>query len=533
MIVMARLLGNETPRVFTPPLRPLTPDTSLGFDCIDFAHEILGMDLFPWQKWLLIHVLELRDDGLLRFRKVIVLVARQNGKTLISEVLALYFMFALKARMILGTAQDLSTASDVWMDTYDLASESDVLAPLLTRPKTGKGSEQFGIKDPQNTDRITGQYRVKAANRRGGRGARQVKLVLLDEIREQQTWDAWGAITKTTNAVTEAMVLCTSNAGDASSVVLRYLRMMCHKALGDPDGICAEADPTLLLDDSTHDADEMSVSDGDDSIGLFEWSAEPGADVNDRDAWRQANPSLGWTISERTLASDVKTDPEWVFRPECLCQWVDGSVDGPFPPGTWDAGHVDADKDAVLHGDIHAGVEVSWDRSKACIAYAGLRDDGKPEVQIVAYRSGTAWVSGWLTSDERTVKPVRVMVQPSAPAGSIIEDLRSAGVPVEEWSGSMIGQDCGKFFDFVVGQDESDEPCGDLRHLSHSVLDVAAATAVTAPLSTGSWCWDRKKSPVDIGPLVAATQAVGSLMRPADKPFRSRYENDSTDLVFV
>ena len=39
--------------------------------------------LHPWQRWLLIHALELNPDRTFRFRTVIVEVARQNGKTTI------------------------------------------------------------------------------------------------------------------------------------------------------------------------------------------------------------------------------------------------------------------------------------------------------------------------------------------------------------------------------------------------------------------------------------------------------------------
>ena len=58
-----RRQGSETPRVWTPPLRKLTPKTSAGFECIDFAESVLGIRLFPWQKWTLIHALELLPDG--------------------------------------------------------------------------------------------------------------------------------------------------------------------------------------------------------------------------------------------------------------------------------------------------------------------------------------------------------------------------------------------------------------------------------------------------------------------------------------
>ena len=35
--------GSETPRIYTPPLRELTPDTSIGFEIIDFAENVLKL----------------------------------------------------------------------------------------------------------------------------------------------------------------------------------------------------------------------------------------------------------------------------------------------------------------------------------------------------------------------------------------------------------------------------------------------------------------------------------------------------------
>jgi hypothetical protein len=56
------ILGFETPRIFTPPRRELTEETTHGFACIAFAEEVLEVKLFPWQRWLLLHALEL-DEG--------------------------------------------------------------------------------------------------------------------------------------------------------------------------------------------------------------------------------------------------------------------------------------------------------------------------------------------------------------------------------------------------------------------------------------------------------------------------------------
>ena len=56
------LQGSETPRLFTSPARPLTPDTTRGYEAIDFAEQVLGLALMPWQRWLLLHGLELNVE---------------------------------------------------------------------------------------------------------------------------------------------------------------------------------------------------------------------------------------------------------------------------------------------------------------------------------------------------------------------------------------------------------------------------------------------------------------------------------------
>lgn len=499
--------GSETPRVFTPELRELTPETSLGFEAIEFAETILKIDLWPWQRWLLIHALELLPDGSFRFRKVILLVARQNGKSLILQVLTLWRMYLDDCRLTIGTAQNLDVAEEVWQGAVELAEDIPALSKRI--------AEQGGVVRVNGKKTLklqTGErYKVAAASRRGGRGFAGAELILLDELREHQSWDSWAAVTKTTQTKERAQIWGVSNAGDASSIVLRYLRKMAHDAIGDPDGL-REIDDLIPedIDDELGDAD---------SVAVFEWSAEPGCAIADRDGWAQANPSLGHMISERVLAGDAKTDPEWVFRTEVLCQWSDGSLEGPFPPGTWEA-------TTDPHSSIPDGnrfvfaVDVSWDRSTAHIAVAGTRADGLPHVEVVASRSGTDWVFAWC--EERNASPGLVGVTwqaKGAPVSSLTEDVdddgKFAGIPYLPWKD--IGPSCGAFYDLV--RITQDHPEQGLRHLPQPVLDVAAATAATRPLGD-SWVWDRKRSSTDSAPLVAVTAAVSALSIEVPEPRR-------------
>jgi hypothetical protein len=515
-----RLLGSEFPRIFTPPLRELTEETTLGFDAIAFAEQVCGIRLYPWQRWLLKASLELdpaltvstmhkrgRLDPLFRFRKVIVLVARQNGKSTLSQVLALFFMYQLGTGLVLGTAQDLDTAEEVWDGALEIIEETPDLAELAAKPVKAAGKKAIVLKTGE-------RYKVKAANRRAGRGL-SGDLILLDELREHQSWDAWGAITKTTMARPAAQIWALSNAGDVTSVVLRYLRKQAHAALGDPDGLNANDDPASLLpseselsgltdlaEDAPLDLEPEDLVEDVDSLGIFEWSAPPMCDVHDRAGWAAANPSLGHGISERTLAGDAAGDPEWIFRTECLCQWSDATIEGPFPPGSWDAGQ---ETTSGLASDAPVGlcVDVSWDRSWSHIALSGTREDGSTWVEVVASRPGTHWLVDWLTSSDRQarVRTAPVALQAAgAPVSSLADSLREAGVNVVEWKGSDLATATGGFYDAVKD--------GTVRHGPWPALDIAAATAVPKMLEGGAFWWDRKRSPVDVSPLIAATGAA-------------------------
>ena len=332
--------GSETPRIWTQPLRPLTPETSLGFAVIEFAADVLFFELLPWQKWLLIHALELRPDGSLRFRNVVVLVSRQNGKSTLSQVLSLWWLFVCGVRLVIGTAQDLDVAEEIWQGAVDLVLETDDEDEPFRPEMASLVKKVVQVNGKKSLDLTTGErYKIKAANRRAGRGLSGDRIIL-DELREHQSWNAWGAITKTTMARPGAQIWCFSNAGDITSVVLRHLRRLAHIPLGDPDGIAASAEvegfAAAPTDEHLDELEGLDFEPEDDDLAIFEWSAPPRCDVWDREAWAQANPSMGYTITEATIASAARTDPEWVFRTEVLCQWSEGVLVGPFSAGAWE-----------------------------------------------------------------------------------------------------------------------------------------------------------------------------------------------------
>ena len=367
--------GYTEPRIWTRPLQKLTDETTLGYKFIRFC-EAIGCNLLPWQKWLAIHALEIVNDGdnwRFRYRYVVILVSRQNGKTFFEVLLNLFFLFGLKSHLVLGTAQNLDTAVETFEDTVSQVEITPDLAERLKKINRGTGKREMLLLDGE-------RYKVIAATRKA-RGLSS-DLIMMDELREQENWDAWGAVSKTMMARPSAILFGFSNAGDVTSVVLKHLRLQAHAQLGDPDGVA-----------STRAS--LGGEDIDDSLGLFEWSAVPGCKINDKESWAQANPSLGYGfLTERSLQSAMQTDPENIFRTECLCQWVDTLLPQPFPDGAWNAGTDPASRIAP-ESPIWYGIDMSQDRRLTTISACGMRSDGNYHIEVVARRIGCDWAIDW------------------------------------------------------------------------------------------------------------------------------------------
>jgi hypothetical protein len=490
-------IGSEVPRVFTPPLRKLTPRTSRGFECIEFAETVLEIELLPWQKWLLIHALELLPDGTYRFRTVLLLVARQNGKSTLMMILSLWRMFVDGAPLVIGTAQNLDVAEEIWQAAVDLAQDVPELAAEIAQVLKVNGKKQLRL--------VSGErYKVAAASRRGGRGL-SGDLVLLDELREHQTWAAWGAVSKTTLARIYAQVWAASNAGDDSSVVLNFLRLLAHMAVGNPDGLVAPDDAP---------EDEIGELDGD-SLGLFEWSASPGSSVWDRGGWAMANPSLGHgLLTERAIASAARTDPEAVFRTEVLCQHVSGRLESVFGQGNWEARALGSDKKPPKSPDA-IGVGVSVDRAWASIGCAGFRKNGRLCVAAGERRRGVGWVVKRATEIHKK-HGCNVVVAAHGPASTLIADLVEAigDEHVVIASTNDLCDASSQMFDKVQE--------GELDHFSDPELDEAVAGASWRQVGDGRRAFGRKVSTSDISMLEGVALATWDACQEKESVYEQR-----------
>ncbi|WP_181818968.1 terminase large subunit domain-containing protein [Rhodococcus sp. AG1013] len=450
------------------------------------------MTLLPWQQWFLIHALELNEDGTFRFKRVMLLVSRQNGKTTLIKALILWRLFVDGARTVIGAAQSLGDAEDVWEDVVTQAENVPALRKRMHKPKRVNGAKAMRL-------RSGGRYIVETLERDAGRG-KTADLLFLDELREHKSWDAWNALSSTTLVPPRAQTVCASNAGDVHSVVLRDLR-----------GRAKTAIDTRMTDEVT--------------LGLFEWSAPDGCDIDDWSARAQANPSLGYTLTPAALQADRETKTENGFRTENLCQEVEQIQTGIIDAADWSALR-DGRSRRAPGARIGVAVDVSWDRSRAHIGIAVEREDGIEHVEVIASRAGTAWVIPWLVERfdaEGGWFDGRVAIQErGAPVSSLADGMTESGLTVVPCGGAELSKSAGLFYDRIRQQT--------VRHLGQPVLDEAARAA-RARSAGDAWFFDRKGSPSDVAPLIAVSEASWLLRQAIEVPRVSAYE--TTDFIML
>ncbi|MFP7833124.1 hypothetical protein [Marisediminicola sp. LYQ134] len=506
---MAKQFGRTEPRLWTKPLRELTPETSLGFEVIDFAAVVLGVVLYPWQKWLLIHALELLPDGQYRFRRVIVLVARQQGKTTLASVLATWWLYVDSARhpdktpplkfKVVGVAQNLDIAREpwqavkMWCDPDPDTAEEAELAISALQDATAKVSDTNGKE--AIVARSRAHYEIRAGkNARGKPAAR----VLMDEMREQKDWAVWNAVSQTSKSFWNGMLVGFSNAGAADAVVLRQQRDAAIADMADFDGYIADGISSAEEFANTHDV----------SLGLFEWSAPDGCDKDDVDGILQANPSIGHgPMTVASALADIRGMTDAGYRTEVLCQWVTAVVNSYIEVNDWKDLHraVKAVQQRIEKGSRTVwGIDMSHDRTVTWIAAAVMTSDGLPFATVRVKRAGWAWVKPFFDDIIANDGPREIALQAKgSPSVEFIGPLKEAGMTVHELEGAQFAFATARLRDHV--RDET------IVIVEQPDVDVAVEGGVTIDYAENQ-AWSRRRSlPVDIAGLIAMTVALYGL----------------------
>lgn len=473
-------LGAQLPRLQSVP----EFGSSAGPEAIEVG-RLAGIIANPWQEYVLTNSLGERENGKWATPIVGLCVGRQNGKNVLLMIRELAGIFAFGEKLIIHSAHEAKTAEDHFYKLLALIEGVPEFDARVLKVSRGKGAQAIELR---------GGARI-LFNTRSGSAFKgfSADVVVIDEAMHFD------------EASVQSLLPTVSARTMAGTIQVWYTGSAVDELNPKHHG---EAFSRVR---------HQGLA-GSEDTAWFEWSAPfndpddvtPG-DLLNPQYWSDANPGLGIHIS-----------PEWIRQEVTIGLSPRGAAVERLGVGAWvspEGSHVISleqwaklmDPRGEILDPLYFSFDVSPDRANATIAAAGRREDDFKQVEVVMHGPGTGWVVPQLVALYKKHNAVGVCCDGAGPAGSLIHDLEQQGVPVTALSAKEHGQACGAFYDHVAQEN--------LRHLGTPELADALRGATRRQLGD-AWAWDRKKSSVDISPLVACTLALwGHLTTEQAEPF--------------
>lgn len=430
------------------------------------AQALLGIEFDYWQDALGMLILAKRADG--RYAAgiggVVMSLCRQVGKTFLIGAMVFMLCILHPGLLVLWTAHRSRTSDETFGDMRSMARRKGARR-RIARIRSANGQQEVAF--------VNGSRILFGARERGfGRGFKGVGIVILDEAQ---------ILTETAMSdMVPAM-----NTADNGLLIM----MGTPPKPGDP----SEAF-TIRRQEALAGTDDMLY---------LEFSADPGADPDDRKQWAMANPSY----PRRTPASSIlrlqkQLSPD-SFRREGLGIWDTVAASSAIDPAQWRMAATDEPDTAGLVG---YAIDMPPDRSSLAIGGCVKHADGSAHIELKAFEStrskGSAWAVDWIA--DRWPRTAAVVIDGQSPAMALLPDLKARHVKVITTSAPDMGRACGRMLDMLRD--------GKLTHLADGkqpALDIAVANATTRNIGgSGAVGWNKLGSDIDISPLIAVTLAL-------------------------
>lgn len=455
-----------------------------------WAKANLGIIPGRWQTHVIDKLLRHDRAGDLIARIALISTARQNGKSVIVRIVMGWMLdegYQLPAfagwTTLLAAAHDAKQARIIYKGVYGDFMGIERITELTKGGRTDKLvrlTEHFGISmNGLTLDTVTGQP--------GSARGLSAGLIAWDEMLTQRDWDMWEALSPTQSAQRSPMMLLTSTAGMADSVILRaFYDRLVRQASGDQ-----KPDPTFY--------------------GAW-WESEDADAQLDWSQIQQANPALGdGRLTRGAIAGEHAILPPDSWRRERLNHFVDLRGDGAFNPGVWAACR-SAGPLAGLAGPYSLAVDVQPGWERATIAVGGVRADGRVGVEV--HRD----IRNDVTAD-RLIREVGAFPGPvvaiaydeaSGPSAAFARDAVETGRPWHALKPQEMQMACMDFTEMVQS--------GRLAH-DDPLLDAQVAMTVKRPVGLdGAYRFSRVLSLGPIDAVISSALAAHAIAAPPTPP---------------
>ncbi len=344
--------------------------SSYGIEVAALAKDVLGIELMPWQITALQGQLAHDDAGAFCYKRSLVSVARQNGKTVALKALALWVLTKEPIRrgepvLLISTAHNLDLAVELF----------ESLAPTLETKFGAKLYWSYGRNEAVMPD--GSRWLVQAATPRAFHGF-SPDFIIADELWNISADVIFNGAIPSQRARRQSLLSCWSTAGTEDSHAMLKLREEGLRAID------TKADSKLFF---------------------AEWSIPSGVDTTDEVYWPMANPAIGHLLDLDTLRDESDMADKAAFHRASLNLWI-SSAQSWLAPGVFDKLIVSA----IPDGGVLA-VDSSIDEN----TYTGIRANVMPDGRIgvtVAFIADTL-PALWAAIDHEAAAVASIALTPS------------------------------------------------------------------------------------------------------------------------
>lgn len=367
-----------------------------GDKAIELARRF-GVRLMPWQEEQVRLSLATDEDGRWVHQDVVLICPRQNGKSLILEVIILYRLFILHQQIIF-TAQQWRTAKSIRNRLWKRIKSRKWAERRLVRNTASAGEAEMETSDG-------GKVQFTTRSNDAGRGFDQIDLLLLDEAYNLEAGEL-DSITPIQLAAPDPQTYYTSSAVNQSR---------------HPKGVELSRVRDRAL---AGEAEGMLYS---------EFRAPDGADPADPETWKLANPSYGVVATEKKVQSLRSKLTDMGFAVEVLGwgEWFvtvgEQAQEFVFDPGRWQA----ATASVPITGNTCLGIAVAPEAAGVALVLA-VRTGAGVHLSLgpVSEFDRSAVVAAVKTTVD-AVDPLAVVVDPKGPSSTVLDPLEKTGVEPE------------------------------------------------------------------------------------------------------
>jgi hypothetical protein len=440
-------------------------------------------------------------SGLPAYRRVVVTVSRQQGKTTL--FLSWQIDRCLSPRWAQPqrsafTAQSGKDARDKWLDElFPLIRRSPKLKPgagLVRRLYEGMGNEYISFTNGS-------LIRLLSTSTSSGH-SKTLHQAVLDEVWHDADNRREQGLGPSMITVGDAQLLVCSTAGTEASVVLDRQVEQGRAAVAEDSGY-----GTCYVEYSA--PDDWDPMDEDSYFGFMPALCPDPPCRCGRGKWRHTI-TMDAIRSERASMEAPEFARAYGNVPDLSGVKVDLARLGRWAEC--------ADPGSQIASRVALAFAVAPDGQSASVAVAGRRADGLGHGELTdPPRPGTEWLMGRVLRLADRWDPCVLVINPAGAAGAFIKPLKEHGfVVVPENSDPPPGKRRLQ----VLGMREYAQACGGLavdvandrwRHLGQGPLDKAVEGARTRPLAD-AWAWSWAGSASDISGLEAITAARHGFM---------------------